>query len=228
MKQRMAGVAVIGGGVVLIAVLALVLAFGRKDPSPPSLVDEPEPSIQGQILYLSVDGCIIVADASGAERRELTCPVDATGVGWLDDGTVLYGTFAREPAWWVYDPETGDTEQIETGDPVYEVFGPPEPRSPVGENRATFDDEGSLLVLDPEPSVVYEYDGPSGYQPGLVTWSPDGEWILVHYSRDEELWIVARDGSVAGTIADDVRFTNNIASWRIEEVGVLPEVERPE
>jgi hypothetical protein len=226
MKERAIAAAILGSTVVLVAVIVLVWLFGIPDPSPPSLQDDPQPRIPGEILYFSTDGCIVAIDASGLNRRELTCPIDAFGVSWLEDGTVLYATYQREADWWVFDPESGETVRIFTGRQPWEVFGPPDNVSPLGE-RAAFDADGSLVVLDPEPRVVYEYDGPSSYVPGFVTWSPDGEWLMVYYSRDEELWIVARDGSLAGTIAGDVAFGSNVASWRIDGVGVLPTVNPP-
>mgnify|MGYP003379564532 CR=1 FL=1 len=55
MKTRLYVAAVLGGLALLIAVALVVFAFGRHNPSPPSLQDNPRPEIPGQILYLDQD-----------------------------------------------------------------------------------------------------------------------------------------------------------------------------
>ncbi|MBA4182087.1 MAG: hypothetical protein C0506_15990, partial [Anaerolinea sp.] len=60
--------------------------------------------------------------------------------------------------------------------------------------------------------------------PQFLTWSPDGEWVMLTFWSDgkpgQELWILARDGSIAGTLATAGYNAN--PSWYIEGKGVLP------
>jgi hypothetical protein len=229
-RQRLFAVAVLGSVVVIALVVAWVFFFGRLDPSPPSLRDHPEPSIPGEILFVNTDGCIIAARASGEEYRELICRSDIQGATWLPDGRVLFaGTpVGRENDWWVLDPGTGQQSRVESTVGWWEVFMQPDYESPGGEKfTAGYNNEGDVTIIgaDGRERVIYEYDGPDGYYPDFRTWSPDARFLVVHYARDEELWIIAADGSVAGTLARNVAWSP--VSWRIEGVGILPEMDRP-
>ncbi len=87
--------------------------------------------------------------------------------------------------------------------------------------------DGDIIVIDRNGNerIVFEYDGPDGYYPEFRTWSPDGKFIAVYYGRDEEIWLIAADGSIAGTLAKDVRW--GPISWRIDGVGYLPALRTP-
>jgi len=65
---------------------------------------------------------------------------------------------------------------------------------------------------------VRDYGGPNP-----VIWSPDGQWILLHYwgrSDTTELWIVSRDGAIRGTLASHAG--GRAAAWYIEGAGSYP------
>ena len=71
---------------------------------------------------------------------------------------------------------------------------------------------------------IHNFDT-EGYRLSPAGWSPDGLWILLIYHEPEgnpELWILSRDGSHAGTLADHVWPQG--ASWRIDGVGTFPEL----
>jgi hypothetical protein len=79
MKQRAVVAAVLGGLVAIIAVPLLIFAYGRHDPSPPSLEDDPVMAIPGTVLFFDEDGCVVEVAASGAQGSILTCDVPTVG-----------------------------------------------------------------------------------------------------------------------------------------------------
>ncbi len=232
MRSRLAVVATFAGVAALILLAVAVWKFGQKDPSPPSLTKNPNEAITGEILYIR-DECIVRAAASGASKQTVSCPVPNT-VSWVDADTVRY---------WRYDGggPTAVNVNLATGaetplpaSPDSGVSSAPgklppqrsEATSPKGES-VSFDKDGSLYRSTPGETgrvLIFEYDGPDSRRPDFITWSPDGEWVLLYYAdRDYnrgELWIVRRDGTVSGTIATGVERS---ASWWIDGVGYLPE-----
>lgn len=217
MKTR-AYVALTFAAVAAVAVLVVfVLGIGRFDPSPPSLRDRPVPAIPGEILYADEDGCIARARASGESYAEVICPGPYLGaISWIDGDTIgwaEYGTGA--PAWRTLSLTTGRIAtvdryaQAEAGNPV----------SPRGE-RVEVGRDGSLYRLtDGERTEIFDFKGPEGRQPRFVTWSPDGDWLLLHY--EAELWIISRDGVVQGTLAKTAPWAQGV-SWWINGLGSLP------
>lgn len=230
MRERLFALGAIAAVLVIAVVVGFVFFFGRLDPSPPSLRDTPQPSIPGEILFVDMEGCLHTMPASGAEPpRELVCRRDIQGATWLGDGRVLYATIPKETQWWVFDPATGQQSRVESNVEWWTSgleLGDVE--SPTGELvAAPYNSDGDIIVVanDGTERVIYEYDGPNGYYPEFRTWSPDGKFIAVFYGRKEEIWLIAADGSVAGTLAKDVRW--GPVSWRIEGVGYLPALRQP-
>jgi hypothetical protein len=58
--------------------------------------------------------------------------------------------------------------------------------------------------------------------PEFLTWSPDGEWVLVAYRAKDELWVIRRDGSLAGTLTGNASADPSVVSWWIDGKGALP------
>lgn len=213
-------VAAIFAAVAATAVLAaLLLGPGRYDPSPPSLQGQPRAEIPGEVLYVDGDGCIVRAAASGATRTPVLCggPYPSS-VSWVNADTIGYANYGGPGiAWTEIDLRTG---RQTTSDRLPQR-GPPDPVSVRGE-RAEVDDQGSVYVLaGGERRKVFNFDGSSRLRPSFLTWSPDGDWLLLQY-RDQ-LWIVRRDGSVAGTLAKTGGNPYE-SSWRIEGAGFLPKL----
>jgi WD40 repeat protein len=226
MKERLYAAGVLLGVVAIIGVVAWVFFYGRLDPSPPSLRDNPQPSFPGEILYVNDDSCIIAARASGESYREITCQRDIEGVSWLSDGRILYSTSGPEYRWFVFDPQTGESERVESQLSYWEVFDQQRLESVNGE-LYVYDNGGDIIISDADGNerTIFEYDGPDGWRVEFRSWSPDGSHLLVYYGKDEELWVIAADGSGAGTLTGDARWAN--VSWNIEGVGYLPEMRRP-
>jgi hypothetical protein len=92
-RTRLYVAAVIAGLALLVVTVIVVANYGRHDPSPPSLRDDPNPVIPGSIIYLNEEQCIIRAAASGAGSEEVYClsrndyPAEIYSV---DDTTILF------------------------------------------------------------------------------------------------------------------------------------------
>lgn len=216
------------GGLAVIAVLALlVFELGRKDPTPPSLRGNPNPAIPGRIVYADRDACIWVAEASGASRRSVACTNFPEWVSWVDADTIGYASFA-EPGrtqWTEVDLDTGERRDLGA---ITEWPRDPSPTRPDGVIvRVDFDDGTVYRIEGAEQTVLYSASYPDGYAPRALSWSPDYRWLLLQYwsprGEGAELWIVAEDGSFAGTIATGVWGSIIPASWWIEGAGFTPE-----
>ena len=91
----------------------------------------------------------------------------------------------------------------------------------------TVDPGGSVYrsnSTEPGRTRIFDCDCSNYRSPQFLTWSPDGQWVMVTYWKNDnaqqQLWIIARDGSFAGTLA--AAGPNANASWFIEGKGVLP------
>jgi hypothetical protein len=241
MRTRLYVASIFGALALLAVTLVVVIAFGRHNPSPPLLKDNPRPEIPGRILYEGRDGCFVVAQASGAGEEHFGCAIKSGPIGsefwWTDDNTVQ----------WVH--RTGPTDgkiietNIQTGElrDTGETFSGPEfptqgqPRFPgqfdcIEGPDGTFgciNEDGSLtFAKGDQVTTVAEFDLPEYNRPHMKGWSPDGQWVVLEYypqrADGPELWIVSRDGSVRGTLATDVSFTR--IAWRIDGVGTWPPV----
>lgn len=222
MRERLIVAAVIAGVAVIAALGFLVLGPGRRDLSPPSLREHPRAEIPGEILYLNSEECIVAAAASGATRRQLRCTGGVTALTWLEDGRVAYLSFQwGRSIWTVFDPISGSNEQLRSDAPM-----PDGTLTSVRGETAEIDQQGNLYIQSATSrDKVYTFkDLPQYSRPSVRLWSPDGEWLLLQY-RDE-LWIVRRDGSLAGTlVSDDVYWS--AVSWRIPGAGITSESLRP-
>jgi hypothetical protein len=218
MRTRLTVAAVFAGVAVVLVLVVVVVLAGRFDPSPPSLTRHPVPAIPGEIVYVDEDGCIIRARASGESRERVTCVGHGVGaVSWIDADTIGYAIYRPGQTWTELDLRTGQ-ETVTNAVPRPQ---PPDFTSVKGE-RVDFDSEGSLYRINgTERTKILDFDGPEYQRPYLVTWSPDGDWLLLRYK--DELWIISRDGSVQGTLAK-TRSWGNGTSWWIDGHGALPRV----
>ncbi|MGD9889774.1 MAG: hypothetical protein AB7R89_14530 [Dehalococcoidia bacterium] len=219
MTARLAVAGVIAGVAAVLVLVVVVVIAGRFDPSPPSLQRHSVPAIPGEILYVDTDGCIVRARASGESRERVTCVTDEpAAVAWVDADTI--GFLAGRPGqtWTELDLKTGE-ERLTA---LYPQHQPPNAESVRGEG-IDIDDDGSVYrVNGDERTRIFDFDGPEHRRPQFVTWSPDGDWILLRY--EEELWIVSRDGSIRGTLASTRPFPYE-GSWWIDGHGSLPRLD---
>jgi hypothetical protein len=223
MRARLIVAGVLAGAAALAAAVFAVLQFGRIDPSPPSLEDNPRPEIPGEILFQEEEGCLVRAAASGVSRSTVCSP-----------GLVYYSPFfwAEPDAVYVLeglngirvDLLTGEQDPLEAPGISKQQYPPRPPISVHGETAMA--EEGDLVVIGTGArEVIASFDVGSRWIDPIL-WSPDGNWIVVGWypPHDDgmELWIVSRDGKVRGTLSDDA--WNSWVAWRIEGVGFTPEL----
>lgn len=226
MRARLAVAGTIGGLAAVVVLVVLVLKFGQHHPSPPSLADHPNAAIPGQLLYADDHDCLVRVAASGAEREQVYCPGGPVlEVTWVDGHTAAFAGAAKpgQPTWTQIDLST----KIPTETGRAATFPPPDEVSVKGE-RVNIASNGDIYVFaNGTRTKIASFDVPEYGEPMLVTWSPDGGWLLLLYQprkgNHAELWIVSRDGSIKGTVADDVRaWGGPFASWWIDGAGFLP------
>jgi hypothetical protein len=236
-KQRAIVAAIICGVAAIIAVPVLIFAYGRQDPSPPSLLDHPRPEIPGVVLFFDNDGCVVEAEASGAHNELLTCDLPtspASFVSRLDANRIVIGQSISGPggtavAATILDLRTQQTTTTTlTIDPEFgpfKGFNQASQESVNGE-RVSIDEGGRVTVLKGTTKTeIRDFDVRDYQQPLFLTWSPDGEWMLLQYYDDgeQELWVLSRDGRTAGTLASGLR--QPWATWYIEGIGASPKIE---
>jgi hypothetical protein len=225
-KNRVYVAIVFGGVAVIFVVVALILHAGLEDPSPPWLPDNPRVEIPGMIAYSDWDQCIRRVDASGAGKEQKFCPSFRGEIGqlaWVDANTMVYVTYGPAVSTWSKLDWITMTATAVPG-AAARIFEPQDPVSIRGE-RASIGRDGSVYRGNGEMVRIYEFSADSNRPfPEILTWSPDGEWLLVRYPADSELWIIRRDGSVAGSFAEEAAQT---ASWWIPGSGVAPKVDLP-
>lgn len=224
MKDRLFVAGVIGGLALLVAVAVVALSIGRYNPSPPSLEDDPNPAIPGRIVFMDEDGCVVVAEASGATRDQVYCSaLHVFSVTWVDEHTIAFMESTADPAGrgTLLDLRTGETSPGRApGSPLPSVVS-------VHGEAVSVDGDGNLLVSkDGKVTTIASFDVPRNAAPFPFTWSPDGEWILIEYypprGNGGELWIVSRTGAVKGTLARGTR--GGGASWWIDGEGFTPPI----
>jgi len=224
MRDRLFVAGVIGAVALLVAVAVLALSIGRYNPSPPSLERDPDPAIPGRVVFMDRDGCIVIAEASGASREDVYCSaLHVFSVTWVDEHTIAFMESTADPAGRGTLLDLRTRETLPGTAPGYVM---PSPVSVNGE-AVSVDSDGNLLVSkDGRVTTIASFDIPRNASPFPFTWSPDGEWILIEYypprADGGELWIVSRTGAIKGTLAKGVR--GGGASWWIDGHGYTPPI----
>ena len=134
--------------------------------------------------------------------------------------------------WILVDIETGKATGTTVAAGQYKGFHFPGQNaiSSLGESVSVDQRDGKVFrIVDGVRTEIADFDVREYGGPNVVTWSPDGQWILLQYypprNNDgrNELWILSRDGAISGTLATDAR--GSPASWWIDGLGFLPAVE---
>lgn len=230
-RQRLYVAGIVAGLVALTVLVLLILRFGERGTSPPSLQDHPNPEIPGRIAYVNLHHCIVLIDAAGTSREELYCiGGPPLFVSWLDARTVVYGeALGPDVSLTAVDIQTKATRPAG-------VFGADRPfwhpyrqlESPDGD-RAEVDRDGRVFIIHRGArSEIADFDIARTGWLDVASWSPDGEWLLLWHSRpgaEQELWVLRRDGSFSGTLVDDA--AAGIASWWVNGKGYWPPLPTP-
>ncbi len=228
MRTRLYVAAVIAGLALLVVAVIVVANYGRHDPSPPSLRDDPNPVIPGSIIYLNEEQCIIRAAASGAGSEEVYClsrndyPAEIYSV---DDTTILFTRYdSRGPVLFELNTETRTIRDLGVQPSTPKPGAESGLVAPSGEEVFSEYDGRIVLLKDGTRTTIAEFDTREYGGPSPVTWSPDGQWILLRYwaRTHPELWIISRDGATRGTLTTDA--SGSAASWYIDGVGTYPPI----
>ncbi len=227
MRQRATIAAILGGIAVVFVLAVLVIGPGRHHPSPPSLQDHPNAAIQGELLYVDSNGCIVTTKASGASRDRIHCPSGPNPVQqvvWMEDGSIEYLRYDNAgPTWIRVDPQTkAETNVGASGGPSTGgwLVAPLNANDEYVEIR----DGGEIWVgRTGALAKIRTFDVSDSSRPSMVAWSPDSQWMALQYvsprSDEAEIWLLSRDGQTAGTLATNLQPTPAL-SWRIEGVGI--------
>jgi hypothetical protein len=222
MRERLYVAGILAAIGLLAAVVIVVFALGRHDPSPPSLERNPNLSIPGRLVFVTGSGCIVVAEASGAAREDVYCSaLHIYQVTWVDENTIV---FANPDARSGPGGTAIDLRTRESRPHAMPALAFPSPVSIHGEEVGVDQDGRVQISSQGRITTIAAFDTPRHVIPSVLTWSPDGEWILLEYypprSGGSELWIISRDGTVQGTLATGVRGSG--ASWWIDGYGFTP------
>lgn len=234
MKQRAYVAAVLGGLALLVVVGVVVLQFGRHNPSPPRLEENPNTAIPGELIWFNERGCIMRGAASGATRAEVYCSRQPQGVASRHRIDVRTAAFVE----WAGPTSQLVTVDLETREATFAPFDPRDgpkfspwstPVAPDG-TGADIDESGRVVIVAGGfRTQIADFDVAKYAQPQVAAWSPDSQWlVLSYYNRrgngDAEIWIISRDGRVQGTLAKRVRGAESV-SWWID--GLAPTPPRP-
>lgn len=223
-RDRWFAAAVIGGLLAVIASAVIALSWGRKNVSPPDLTEAPNLAIPGQVLYLDVDNCLILADASGAARRQVACTGFIPSGVYLPDAASIAYLEPRYPSSRLVILNAADGSKLEERTVTQPAF-PGVPPAPDGTEAYVRSDGRIQLLRDGKEVAVLTFEDVE-WGPRPLGWSPDSQWLVLAYDHPRksstELWVVSRDGTVRGTIAKDA--SGGSVAWRIEGVGTWPTV----
>lgn len=237
-----AAVAAIG----IAALLTLTAGVGRGSEFP-SLRDRPNPGIPGRIAYLRSDGCLVIAEASGASVSESACvpPFSVSALAWISSDSVALamrtaglpaptpspspGTaiplvpLPSEPQWVLV--RLADGSLRPTGIVAGKSTVPGGPEGVIGPDGriAWYDFGDSRLYISSADGrrEVVEFSEEARLM--LTGWSPDGRWILAsRYHSDNEYALLIVDTSTGELyeLARDAAIAT--PSWWIDGVGAWP------
>lgn len=224
--RSVAAVAVAVG--VLVAAVVAIAVLGRATPPElPSLADEPDPPVRGELAVLAgADDddrtCLSHVTLPAADETELHCDAaDLRDVGWADRDTIQATAHHDGGLVRVVTVDVGDgavTERIvprgevpaTEGGEVVEPYGPAE-RADGRRATVGHDEPPTVTVMDAAGRVRGEHRVAGGrhYRLDGVGWSPDGRWLVVADSADRLLVLDERAANPR-VLLEDVR----AAAWR--------------
>lgn len=233
MSNRRAITAVVGAGLVIVAVVVVILVFGLIPmPQYPSLADSPDPSIPGTVAFVrweSDQPCVYVVPAAGGPERQIVCDrYDlATRPAWSAEGLLVLTDYPN--VYVLVDPSTGaEIRRVEAAGPddfekssmrtfdlsqtredgatIVVTSGPR--REGAASLTVRFSDGSTRTLLQPEQA-------PADYRFDMAQWSPDGNWILVTDSEGRLIIVDARGGDPNPRVLAEGEIWGDNATWFI-------------
>lgn len=200
-----------GAGLAAIAVVGTVLIVVTRlgAPSFPSLVENPDRSLEGAVAYIGpgegTEWCLHVVSASGEGERQLPVCADpnvhlAEQLLWTGGQVEIVdrgqsagkpgGSEERAPWHVLVDPVTGAT----TGLSVTDLPPVPDPATVAtseGRTVRTISKDGDVrmeLTDGAGTRTVWTSKGKTSlWEVGQPVWSPDGAWLVAHDGADRLL-----------------------------------------
>ncbi len=179
----------------------------------------------GVIAFINTAGCIERVSAStGQSAGQAYCAesrAGVTSVTWIDADSVAYATNeARALGWQIVHFSTRVSETMPIADAPRVFLIPPQYYSSTGE-RLAIDADGVVSRADSDADVrIFPLDGREpDDSTRLVSWSPDGEWVVLSTSVEKELWVVSRTGTEPHRIAQS---SKGVAAWFMPAIGATP------
>ncbi|MFN0094791.1 MAG: TolB family protein [Dehalococcoidia bacterium] len=218
LRSRLATAGILVAVVAAVGLVVAVAKVGIHHPSPPSLEKEPRAEIPGTVAYVSKDGCVMLAEASGVSRREVRCGMD--WVRFVDERTLEYGRYGPTITGYRRSVDGGPETPVAT---TRDFRGGPQIAVAPNGDRVEVEPGGDIYVASAAGRArIYDCDCPDGAWANVIAWTPDSAWVLLQfYSNrgDQEIWILRRDGGVVGTLVKGLRES---PSWMIPGLGIVP------
>lgn len=223
--------------VVGFVVTAVLVDSGGRVPEFPSLVDDPDPTLQGTVAYTDGNtGCVWIIAASGAASEEIYCPEpwsvdEAAKLGkpvgpqlvWMDDGRLEMTWFRMQaepgpdldPGWQVVvDVRTGEVDELPRDTA---------PSEPNAETRPLMSPDGTQVGYVSNSrtgSVEVSVTQPDGTSKTLLSAQGPGKYVYginsAFWSPDFQ-WIAVDDGRILVVTVGEpgmVRvLVENIGGW---------------
>jgi len=185
----------------------------------------------GVIAYVDANGCIAKIAANGDPASAATfCPQTRLGVtymSWLDGERAVY-TIPETAAlgWRMIDFTTGADTALSLDDaPKIRILTDAPWYRSIESEVVEFSPDGLISRVEGQDRILI-FDplrgGDTAGMPRMLTWSPDGKWLLIARSASKSLWVVSRDGSSSYQVAPSSR---GRVSWWMPGMGALPHLD---
>lgn len=228
-------------GIAALAAFAalLLLACGSDDSSsatsrPPTTTPVPTRPVAadiGVIAYVDDSGCIAKIAANGDPATAKTfCPptrLGVTSLSWLDGERAVY-TIPETAAlgWRMFDFTRGSDTALSLDDaPKIRILTDAPWYRSIESEVVEFNPDGLISRVEGQDRILI-FDplrgGDTAGMPRMLTWSPDGKWLLIARSANKSLWVISRDGSISYQIAASSR---GRVSWWMPKMGALPHLD---
>lgn len=180
--------------VVIVAVAALVFGIVRS-PAVDGLTDAQRAELPGSVAWTEFndrDGCtdLMVANPSGGATSIVCHEQLDRVVGWTDDGIITIAWTDNGEDLQTRDPATG---RVLSSRNLVGYLDKPEGEG-IGSGYTIEQRDGSLVVLGPTGTRIWEVSADARYEIGTLAASLDGEWVAMTDSA-ERLLVVRTDGS---------------------------------
>lgn len=196
----------VGAGVLVVAVVAMVLLFGvERPPALTAVRDAPDPGLPQEIAWTTWgrgNYCIQVARTDGGVDEVWCDPEGGELVGWTGDGNLVVRLWEHGDRDLTIDRHSGEVLSTDAGDRPRPVAHGPGPTP----DATSYRDRGDLVV-EVDGIEIWRVTAPDTYQIRSSTLTADGRWVALVDSADRLL--VARvDGDAEPRV-----WATDVSGW---------------